>query len=270
VSRFGHSELRAVLTYLQINEEYSDIKKLAEYVKGEKVEPWWHENTVKQITHNAGVFPKDIDIIERFCRLTLEEVKDIDVLGSWLGGERWVKPMMPQTKFMRFHDFYHFLHQRPWTEALKNKKVLVVHPFSKSIQQQYKIKNKIYHGVHELPEFSLITYQAVQSIAGNKPAEIDDWFQALDKMKSDLSRIDFDVALLGCGAYGMSLAVFIKTKLKRKAVHLGGNAQILFGIRGSRWENDPAFSDIFNEHWVRPLPEETPRGHQTIDSNCYW
>ncbi len=270
VSRFGYSELRALLTYIHIREKSPDWHKLFSFVKGDKVEPWWNENTIKQITHNAGVFPREIEVIEDFCRLIQSDIPEIDVLGSWLGGERWIKSMMPDTKFIRFYDFYHFLHSSPWTTALKGKKVLVVHPFTKSIESQYQVKDHIFKGVHTLPDFELITYKAVQSIAGNKPSGFSDWFEALEKMKSDIAEINFDVSILACGAYGMPLAVFIKRELKRKAIHLGGNTQILFGIKGSRWESDPNFNHIFNSYWVKPLPEETPTGHQTIDSNCYW
>lgn len=270
ISRFGYSELRAVLTFLHIQEDNQRLKKIFLFLEGEKVEPWWTENTLNLITHNAGFFPRDITKIEDFCRLVLQDMQHIDILGSWLGGEKWIKPMLTNTKFVRLHDFYHFLHLDPWTTALSEKKVLVIHPFSKSIEQQFEIKSKIFTGIHTLPNFKLITYKAVQSIAGNKPAGFETWFDALDMMKSDFSKIDFDIAILGCGAYGMPLASFIKTELRKKAIHLGGNTQILFGIKGSRWETDPKFSRIFNSYWRKPLPEETPSGHNTIDSNCYW
>lgn len=270
VSRFGHSELRAVLTFLHITETTSRLRKIWCYATGDKVEPWWHPTTVRQITHNAGVFPQSIPIIERFCKLMLEDIKDVDVVGSWLGGERWVKPMMPNARFIRFHDFYHFLHPDPWTKALEGKKVLVVHPFSKSIERQFPRRKEIFAGVHALPDFHLQTYKAVQSIAGNAPPEFKNWFDALNMMKNEIGERDFDVAILGCGAYGLPLAAFVKRDLGRKAVHLGGNTQILFGITGSRWQNNPQFRHIFNDAWTKPLPEETPKGHQSIDNNCYW
>lgn len=270
VSRFGYSELRAVLTYMHILEPTHTWRKIFQYAKGSKVEPWWSENTIRIITHNAGLFPAEISVIEAFCKLVLNDIPEIDVLGSWLGGERWIKHLMPETKFMRFHDFYHFLHPNPWTSALAEKDVLVVHPFSKSIDGQFKKKDLIFSGAHTLPSFNLITYKAVQSIAGNKPAGFNSWFDALEKMKSDISKIKFDIAIIACGAYGMPLAIYVKRDLKKKSVHLGGNAQILFGIKGGRWENDPEFVKLFNEHWVKPLPEETPQGHRTIDENCYW
>ncbi len=270
VSRFGHSELRALLTYLHIRESEPRLKKVLKYAKGSKVEPWWYEHTLTKITHNAGVFPKEIGIIEDFCRLLLREIDQIDVLGSWLGGERWIKPTMPHTKFIRFHDFYHFLHRDPWTLALKGKRILVVHPFAKSIQSQYRKKSNIFEGVHVLPDFDLITYPAVQSIAQNIPGGFSTWFDALNRMKQDIAKISFDIAILGCGAYGMPLATFIKKDLNAKAVHLGGNVQVLFGIRGTRWETDPEFHHLFNPFWIKPLPEETPVGHESIDGNCYW
>ena len=107
-------------------------------------------------------------------------------------------------------------------------------------------------------------------MTGIKPEGFDNWFEALDSMKSDISKINFDIASLGCGSYGMPLATFIKKVLKKKAVHLGGNVQVLFGIKGSRWENDAKFNSLINSHWVKPLPDETPEGHQTIDNSSYW
>ena len=146
---------------------------------------------------------------------------------------------------------------------------MVVHPFADSISRQFSRKNSIYNPPHTLPDFNLKTIEAVQSIAGNNSHGFESWFEALDYMKDQISNTNFDIAILGCGAYGMPLAVFIK-KLGKQVIHLGGNTQVLFGIKGQRWESDPQFSKIFNEHWVRPDTKETPIGHNSIDSNCYW
>lgn len=44
-------------------------------------------------------------------------------------------------------------------------------------------------------------------------------------------KINFDTAIIGCGAYGMPLAAQIKNA-GRQAIHLGGAVQLLFGIKG--------------------------------------
>ncbi|MDZ4290077.1 MAG: hypothetical protein U0984_19075, partial [Prosthecobacter sp.] len=119
-----------------------------------------------------------------------------------------------------------------------------------------------------LPEFELKTYKSVQSIANTK-TRFATWFDALEFMKEQVGQIDFDVAILGCGAYGFPLAAHVK-RMGRKAIHLGGATQILFGIKGKRWENIPDVSILMNEHWQRPMPSEMPDGGDKVEGGAYW
>ena len=50
-------------------------------------------------------------------------------------------------------------------------------------------------------------------------------------------RLEFDVSIVGCGAYGFPLANEIKKKGK-VAIHLTGATQLMFGIVGKRWEEE--------------------------------
>lgn len=120
-----------------------------------------------------------------------------------------------------------------------------------------------------LPDFSLLTVKSVQSV-GDNTGGFSNWFEALNHMKRELVKKDFDIALLGCGAYAFPLAVYIKSELKKQSVILGGALQILFGIKGARWDNHPIISELYNEHWVYPLEEEIPDGHKKIENGCYW
>ena len=80
--------------------------------------------------------------------------------------------------------------------------------------------------------------------------------------------MDFDIAIIGCGAYGFHLAAHVK-RIGKKAVHLGGATQALFGIIGKRWENNKV-SFYINENWIRPLLEEIPENANTVEGGCYW
>lgn len=94
-----------------------------------------------------------------------------------------------------------------------------------------------------------------------------------------MDKVDYDIALIGCGAYGFPLAAHAK-RMGKQAVHLGGALQLLFGIKGHRWETMEYGTDIlprggmymemFNEHWVRPTVAETPRTAQKVENACYW
>ena len=133
---------------------------------------------------------------------------------------------------------------------------------------QYKKRELLFANKDVLPAFELITLKAVQTIAGEQ-ADFETWFDALAYMEHKIDQIDFDVAIIGCGAYGFPLAAYCK-KIGKKAIHLGGATQILFGIKGKRWDDLPEVNKFYNEHWVRPLPEETPQQNKKVEGGCYW
>jgi hypothetical protein len=80
---------------------------------------------------------------------------------------------------------------------------------------------------------------------------------------------DPEVVILGCGAYGFPLAARLKTAGKQ-VIHLGGSTQILFGIKGARWDDHPVISSFYNEAWCRPDPRERPTGAERVEGACYW
>lgn len=164
-------------------------------------------------------------------------------------------------------DIYNNVEEN-WSKYLKGKKVLVINPFAKSIESQYKIKDKIWKNPDILPDFELIPYVAIQSTCNLNPHS--SWLESLSVMKKDISEIDFDIALLGCGCYGLPLCNFIKTDLNKSAIYIGGAIQILFGIKGSRWDGMEKINKFYNENWIRPSLEETPVQFQTLEGGCYW
>jgi len=160
-----------------------------------------------------------------------------------------------------------YLHSNPWTKSLEGKKVLVIHPFASTIESQYKNHRElIFENKDILPEFELITFKAVQSMAGTK-TEFDTWFDAYHWMCDQIKDIDFEVAIIGCGAYGLPLAAYVKS-LGKKAIHLAGATQILFGIKGNRWDSIPFFQGLYNDSWVRCSPQDVPTSPAKYQA--YW
>ena len=161
-----------------------------------------------------------------------------------------------------------FRFDNPWTEHLKGKKILIINPFKETIDKQLLVKDKIWENKNILPDAEYITYKSVQSIGGQGPDK--DWYESYDKMCKDISEIDFDVALLGCGSYGLPLCDFIKNKLNKSTVYIGGGLQLYFGIKGKRWEGSEDITKFYNEYWVRPNTEETPATSTMVEGGCYW
>ncbi|MGV7223531.1 MAG: hypothetical protein ACQ9MH_18630 [Nitrospinales bacterium] len=268
IARLGTNELNAILIHLDTLDDSGFFTKANKFIKNEIGPFWWDYKTIFLMEYFAGFFPANSSTLEKFAKTMLTDIQQIDILGSWQDSEVRLKGYFPNATIVQLQDLEPYYHTNPWSEALLGKKVLVIHPYKDSIQKQYAHRQLLYKDPRILPEFEMITLRSVQSIAGNQTV-FSDWFEAFEWMCQRIRDIDFDVAIIGAGAYGLPLASFVKS-IGKKAIHLGGATQILFGIRGSRWDRLPFFKQLYNDSWVRPLPEETPENYQDIESGCYW
>ena len=209
----------------------------------------------------------------------LEDSKQLDVLGSWLDGEMKLRHLFPEASLVMLPYLEPFHSSNPWSRWLKGKHVLVIHPFAHSIISQYGKRESLFKAPDVLPEFkSLRVIKAVQSLGGNSNG-FDNWFEALDWMKSEMDKAYYDIALIGCGAYGFPLAAHAK-RTGHQAIHMGGALQLMFGIKGKRWEGpgQPAYwkmapdsyKKLFNEYWVNPSVDERPRTADSVEDSPYW
>jgi hypothetical protein len=225
------------------------------------------------MSNPAGFFPVDDVSLDSFAELYLEQLPQVDIMGVWFNQYEDVicNTCCGNAELVDFDCLEPFRFRNPWSSRLAGRKVLVVHPFVESIKKQYEEnRHLLFSSPDVLPDFELITLKTVQSIAG-APVDFATWFDAYRHMCDEIARVDFDICIIGAGAYGLPLASFAK-QLGKQAIHLGGVTQILFGIKGKRWEREYADSTakLFNEHWVRPLPTETPTNKDKIEKGCYW
>jgi len=262
IARFGSTELITMVNYLGVKHPNKNILK---YIKGESLAWWWNKGIMDQMQSWSGFFPPSQEKIEQFCEMMLDDMKEVDVLGSWLAEENFFDTEL-EAKKVHLKQLEPFYTKNPWSRALKGKKVLVVHPFAETIKSQYQRRELLFDNKDVLPQFDLKVVKAVQSIAGEE-TKFNDWFEALEFMKSEIDNIDYDFCLIGAGAYGFPLAAHVKRQGK-KAIHLGGILQVLFGIKGRRF--DDLFSDFYNEFWVRPSEDEKPKNAHTVENGCYW
>lgn len=226
------------------------------------------------LKEQTGVFPKTEEVYHRFCDLFLERLRQFDVFFLWFNpGEGVIaKKYCPKPTYIELTGLEPYYHpMAPWSAQLAGKTVLVVHPFAETIEEQYRRREQIWRSCPEvLPQFRLLT---VKSPYGFSKNTYPDWFEMLRWLESQVSAVaeneGFDVALIGCGAAGPPLAAYVKT-LGKIGIHLGGPTQILFGIKGKRWDRNPFFSKFYNEAWTRPRTEETPPESETVDRGGYW
>ncbi|QVY66630.1 hypothetical protein [Polaribacter sp. Q13] len=273
IARFGSTELTTLVNYLGVKQTDKNIFK---YVQGKTLPWWWNEGVLEQMQRWSGFFPPTVSKIEQFCELMIADIPQVDVLGSWLVNEKYFDNLLSNAEKIDLLTLDPFWSDYSWTRGLEGKKILVIHPFTETIVKQYQKRELLFEN-NLLPEFELKTIKAVQSIAGEK-TQFQDWFEALNYMKSEIDKQDYDICLIGAGAYGFPLAAHIKRNGK-KVIHIGGSLQLLFGIRGKRWENwDETtrngkildYKKLMNKHWVYPGMKETPKNSKEVESSCYW
>ena len=226
-------------------------------------------NHLNNMKTNAGFWPITKRALLRYYELCLQDMQECDLLASWVAEERVFNDYLVQTTRIPFCLGSFLYSDNPWTATLAGKKVLVIHPFATSIASQYQRREQIFpQNPHILPKFDLQIIQAVQSIADETP-DFADWFAALDYMKEEINRRDFDIALIGCGAYGFNLAAHVK-RIGKKAVHMGGALQYLFGISGRVLREKSDWAKLRNHAWITPCKDEIPKGAHKVENGCYW
>ena len=137
------------------------------------------DRTRADIRNLSGVFPTDDATLDKFCRLYVKTAQSAELLALWnVGAEREVIRGCDATRFTELRALEPYYHARPWSAALAGKRVLVVHPFRRTILAQYEKRTQLFPGKDVLPELACLTViQAVQGLGGQDTGYAD-WFDA--------------------------------------------------------------------------------------------
>lgn len=221
---------------------------------------------IQWLNNNAGFYGSSD--YRRFANLYSEGCKNSDLHAYWNfpGFIEMEDFLVPKDKILIDPSALEsFRFDCPWSKKLEGKRILIINPFKSTIDSQLINKDKLWKNPNVLPDADWITYESVQSIGGEGPHR--DWYESFDRMCDDISKINFDISLLGCGSYGIPLSNFIKTELGKSAIYIGGGLQLYFGIKGKRWDNSPDVSKFYNEYWVRP---NKTKNSDKVEGGCYW
>jgi len=237
---------------------------------------------MNQIMRNCGIYSKSNEqrVFEEYFQEVINTIKNSDCLAC-LDIECFnsiQKESIKNFDLIEIHsrslEPFYIVQQNeiPWSHYLIGKKVLVINPFVKSFQKQM---NKNFQIFKDKPIFlenqHFVYYQSFQTHGDNHIH--NDWKETFSIMCKDIEKIDFDIALLGCGGYGLPLCNFIKSKLNKSAIYIGGGLQLLFGVMGERWMKTDNWKNIIQENntkFIRPSGDELLETRNTIENSCYW
>lgn len=241
-----------------------------------------HPQMIQTLCRNAGMFPPTQATAEKMADELLRSLLQLDSVPIW-----WIKEQSRElfgvfaraASYVSLQSLECFLSPNPehWWTA-KKARVLVISPFTESIQAQVPHLDKVWaqrpgfwssESTFTMLKFPLsfgVQDSSVQSYM------IQTWTNSvglIQDFQKKMDAIDYDIALIGVGIHSLPLVAYAKQKGK-KAIHLGGATQLFFGVRGGRWDTMKEFQPLFNEHWIRPSVEERPVHFEQVEKGCYW
>lgn len=235
----------------------------------------YNQNDLVKGKINSGIFPQDPSVMDIFTETYAKALEKADMNAYW--GSLILEEYMGKKRFSdsciqhTMRALEPFQYDDPWTAVLAGKKVLVVHPFAELIEEQYQKREQLFANKAILPAYELRTVKAVQSSGDMEPDGYKTWMDALSTLTEACLSSDFDVALLSCGSYAVPLGARLK-EAGKKAIVLGGMLQLMYGIKGARWEQSrPDIVALYNDAWVRTGKQFEIKGTEKMaDGAAYW
>lgn len=236
---------------------------------------------------NAGIFPGTQETLDSFCIDYMDSLKNVDVMAEgWYNHFKKVEKeilddLNPNRKkiLLRNLEPYYVKPSLRWTQYLSGKRVAIINSFAETCEQQTYMSKAIWPEYTEtfLPSdttwIPIQTYYspslAANNLNANWPLHINNYKDAVEYVVGKTLESLAEVAIIGCGGMGM----IIGSKLKDaglQVVVMGGATQILFGIKGKRWENHEVINTFFNDAWISPNPENIPSNYSLVENGCYW
>lgn len=231
----------------------------------------------------TGVFPSNPEFLNDFSEFFLESVKGLNALGLMDGVNEFQLIKSLDIKA----ELTHFQSMEPdrsipehsslcYLPIFKGKKILLISPYAEFIAT--RAKADIYDSVWRTSGKKWFKPSAIECLkipysyitATETHALYRDSVDLYKTICSQISKYEFDIALIGAGALGMPLANYIKS-LGKVGISLGGHLQVIFGVAGARWRRDPEWQKYINPAWV-----DVPSSYQPMDKNdltdqgAYW
>lgn len=239
-SRFGGSDTSVIRQYYKDKNLINNADWYKQYANIVKM-----YNGYFDFDNSVGNFQKFLDDMTVFYKNT----DDSSYCGSYIvdGNDAFFDYALDGKTIIN----YGFIESvRPFLKSFTdwglNKKILIISPFSKSIEHQFKNKDNLYLD-YIFPEFELITYNTkiTYNADGDTKESLglttNNWHEECLRMAEDISKIDFDIALLTCASYGMFLGNHIKYSMGKKSIYLGGILNVYFNIYGGRYKDEQLY-----------------------------
>jgi len=273
MGKLGFSE-QFCLSYLPLIRSHANERKIRAYETG------FRYICEKQF----GVFPTDADFLKIFANWFVKGTRQLDILGLF-GAQRekyLIKEHLVKAKLIdyRLTEPDQSIPENPancYLPLFKNKKILLIASFadllkSRATKETFEaVWENIGKKWFEPQKVSSLEFPYAYITEAKTYAQFKTVLDLYEYICEKINTQDFDIALVAAGSLGIPIAAYIKS-LGKVGISLGGHLQVIFGISGKRWENDPHYQQNFlNENWIKmPLIYHPENKDSLTDSGAYW
>lgn len=271
ICRLSDNITKMAIYYSIHNKIHEGLKRNAETHDG------IYANNDRELVLYSKMYMKAIENMDLFaCFPSLYTQTQNIVINSFnIQKERIIHNRTLEPFYLYEHNSQNNDNVKPWTHFLKGKKVLIISSFVDTFRDQIS-KGFTFYGEGDERRIwdkdqEFVFYKAYNTLYHNRAH--NNWFETFMAMCNDIKELDFDIALLSCGGYGLPLCDFIYKKLGKSSIYIGGALQLLFGVYGKRWENHSLIRPLIrqpNSKWVRPGEHEKPTNYDKVEGGCYW
>lgn len=232
-----------------------------------------------ELENNAGIKIKDNNSLKRYVQQLIASYDNCTAIAEWETtgkvfthtgiGQQLITsrtPTIPKIDARALEPYYF---KNSWMSALKGKKMLIVHPFTKTFRIQVPHFKKLFPERDWFENCEIQFISPPLTLAGNHQNK--DWQEHYEPFIQLLKEnTDFDIALVSAGGYGMLIANVIFKELGKSVMYIGGALQLFFGVIGKRWFDNKEILKLVNDDWIRPDKDDKPSNFTKVEKGCYW
>lgn len=238
---------------------------------------------MEELHTNVGLFPNDPEIFREFLQVYGRSLSSLDLLGIWYGKNeaRLYREFKMTADITEVSPILLNMEEiavgidTSWLSSLSGKKVAVISSFASLIKERANKTtwNQYWNGRIVWP--SGVEFIALPFPYGQESSTAETYVNSLrllETFKETWTSVISvaDVVLSGCGGYALPLLAWTKS-LGKPSIHLASHVQVLFGIKGGRWDNrNGTLAHLYNDHWIRPSAQDRPAIASSIEGGCYW
>lgn len=159
-------------------------------------------------------------------------------------------------------------------DFIKNKRILIVSPFSPLIKQQIISGNckKIYDDMPEINNIDIYKFPYSFFNKGPKNTILESANSNFNMIINTIGK-NYDSVVISCGAYSILIAEKFYN-IGKNVCTVGGELQTFFGILNTRTKLDYTNRNLQiknKEYWILTIPDEyKPKDYMKIEDGCYW